>query len=74
MSLDAETSKLTKFGKVTIFPAKKGNVQIVVEDFEGKNCSCRDVAVLACVWAIGELQREVMRGIEEPGTNAIGIG
>lgn len=74
MSLNAEVTKLTKHGTVTIHPKKEGRVQIVVEGFSGQNASCRDVAVLACLWAIGELQREVMRAVQEPGTNAIGIG
>lgn len=74
MSLDAETSTLTKFGKVVIHPhGDPGGVQIEVLGFDGKNCSCRDVAVQACLWAIGELQREVLRCIEEPGGGSIGI-
>jgi hypothetical protein len=73
MSLDAFKTKLRKHGTVTIFPEKEGLVQITVEGFEADNASCRDVAVLACLWAIGELQREVMLAVQEPGTNAIGI-
>ena len=74
MSLNADVTKLRKCGTVTIYPKKEGKVQIVVEGFEADNASCRDVAALACLWAIGELQREVMRTVQEPGTNAIGIG
>ena len=74
MSLTAEVTKLRKHGTVTIHPEKHGRVQIVAEGFEGDNATCRDVAVLACLWAIGELQREVMRAVQEPGTNAIGVG
>ena len=62
MSLDAETSKISKTGKVTITAAG-----IVIDGFEGTNCSCRDVAVLACMWAIGELARETLLEIQEPG-------
>jgi hypothetical protein len=71
MSLDAKTSRLIKVGAVTIHPKAEGGVQIVAEGFEGTNCSCRDVAVFACMWAIGELQREVMRTIEAPGGDSI---
>lgn len=73
MSLDATTSKLKKFGTVTIYPTKQGRVQIVASGFEGQGCTCRDVAVQACLWAIGELQREVLRTIEQPGGGSIGI-
>jgi len=73
MSLDATTSRLTKVGTVTIHPGLEGRTQIVAQGFDGEGCSCRDVAVLACLWAIGELQREVMRTIEQPGGGAIGV-
>lgn len=73
MSLDADNIKLTQHGTVTISPDKKGGPQIIVEGFEGAGCSCRDVAVLACLWAIGELQREVMRAVQEPGGGSIGV-
>jgi hypothetical protein len=68
MSLDAYHTVLTQHGKVTI--TEKG---IEVEGFEGLNTSCRDVAVLACAGAIGELQREMMRNIERPGGGNIVI-
>lgn len=73
MSLDAETSKLTSFGTVTIYPNKERGVRIVVDGFESENCTCRDVTVQACLWAIGELQREALRSIEKPGGGSIGI-
>ena len=41
MSLDATTSRLTKTGTVTVLPDNNGRVQIYVEGFEGKGCSCR---------------------------------
>lgn len=73
MSLDADVSKLTRHGTVTIRPDKARGVQVVVEGFDGEGCTCRDVAVQACLWAIGELQREVLRTIEQPGGGSIGI-
>lgn len=68
MSLDAEHTKLTRLGKVEV--TADG---IVVTGFAGENCTCRDVAVLAATWAIGELQRELLRTIERPGGGNIGI-
>lgn len=62
MSLDASKSKLTKIGTIKM---KDGCVY--VNGFEGENCSCRDVAVLALAWAIGELSREMALDIQEPG-------
>ena len=50
MSLDSETSVIEKFGTVKVMP---GHIEVV--GFDGRNCSCRDVAVQACLWAIGEL-------------------
>lgn len=73
MSLDAEKSTLTRLGKVVINAHGDPGVQIEVLGFDGMNCSCRDVAVQACLWAIGELQREVLCCIEEPGGGSIGI-
>lgn len=74
MSLDSRPVKLTKTGTVTVHPSKEGFVQIVAKGFEAEGATCRDVAVLACLWAIGELQREVLRAVERPGGGAIGIG
>jgi hypothetical protein len=71
MSNDAEPIRLTKIGRVVI--DTDPTLPIIVEGFDGEGCSCRDVAILACMWAIGELQREVMRCIEEPGGGRIGI-
>lgn len=70
MSNDATPIKLTKTGSITI-----DRFGVKVEGFDGVNCSCRDVAILACIWAIGELQREVMRDIEQPGgTGRVSVG
>lgn len=75
MSLDSRPVRLTKTGTVTVLPVAEGNVpvQIIVEGFEAPGGTCRDVAVLACLWAIGELQREVLRTVEEAGTGSIGL-
>jgi uncharacterized protein YggL (DUF469 family) len=64
MSLDAKKLKLSSFGKVTINSATN---EIEIEGFNGEGCTCRDVFVLACIWAIGELQREVLASVEQPG-------
>lgn len=66
--LDAETAALSKFGRVTIHAN-----HIAVDGFEGVNCSCRDVAALAALWAIGELQRELLKTLERPGGGSISI-
>lgn len=69
MSLDADVTKLTAVGTLTVYP----DGSIVADGFSATNASCRDVAVLAAAWAIGELQRELMKAIEQPGNNRIGI-
>lgn len=69
--LDGDEAKLTRTGTVTI--GGKSNCHIVVEGFSGKGCSCRDVAALAMLWAIGELQRELMRTLEKPGGGSCGV-
>jgi hypothetical protein len=71
--LDSEPARLTKIGTVTIHPTKQGCVQIEVDGFEGQGCSCRDVAALAALWAIGELQRELMLTLQRPGGGALGV-
>lgn len=65
MSLDATEMNLTRCGKVEI--ALGGDIYLT--GFEGNNCSCRDVAVLALSWAIGHLQRELDATIRKPGGN-----
>jgi hypothetical protein len=47
---------------------------IVVTGFSTENASCRDLAIMASAWAIGELQREMLKTIERPGGGRIGIG
>jgi hypothetical protein len=34
---------------------------------------CRDVAVVAAAWAIGELQREMLKTIQKPGGGKISV-
>lgn len=60
--------KITKTGRVTI--TKDG---ISVEGFNVKGAMCRDVAVMAAAWAIGELQREMLKTITKPGGGKIGV-
>lgn len=60
--LDADPCKLTQTGTVLI----KGN-WIEVKGFESDNGSCRDTAALACMWAIGRLQKELQAMMERPG-------
>lgn len=60
--LSAEKAKLTAFGKVEITPDG-----VRVEGFDADNGTCRDVAALAVTWAIGELQRELLATLQQPG-------
>ena len=73
MSLNAEVSKLIKHGKVTVCAGEEGGVLIVTEGFEVEGGSCRDVSVQACLWAIGELQRETLKAVEKPGGGSISV-
>lgn len=63
--LDAEPASLCKFGTVTVEPSR-----ISIDGFDANGGSCRDVAALALVWAIGELQRDLMATLESPGGGA----
>lgn len=65
---NVERMELTHFGKVTV--TSDG---IEVQGFEGENASCREVAIMAAAWAIGELQREMLKTIEEPGGGDISV-
>ncbi len=69
MSLDEKHMRITDPGTVTI--STNG---IVVDYFDADGASCRDVAVMACAWAIGELQREMLNCIEKPESGKISIG
>lgn len=74
MSLDATKTKLTQHGTVTIGRDASGRTRIIYEGFKGDACTCRDVAVLAGLWAIGELQREVMLDVQAPGGGRTAVG
>lgn len=67
MSLDANPVRLTATGQLLI--TRDGKVEI--SDFAGDGCSCRDVAALALVWAIGLLQAELMKALEAPGRSEV---
>lgn len=60
--------RIKRTGKVTI---TKGRVE--VEGFEVDNASCREHAILATTWAIGELQRQLARTIKKPGGGNISV-
>lgn len=60
--LDASPSHLTAIGKVIIADGK-----INIEGFDAHHGTCRDAAALAIVWAIGQLQVELMATLQKPG-------
>ena len=66
--MDRYEMMLSRVGTVTI--SKSG---ITVEGFQGKNAMCRDVAIMATAWAIGELQREMLKTIKKPGGGNISV-
>lgn len=55
-------TKLNKAGTVLMHDDR-----IYVEGFDADGCMCREVAIHAVTWAIGELQRELVALIEKPG-------
>ena len=65
---NVDPMRIRRTGTVTI---KKG--EIVVEGFEVDGASCREAAILATTWAIGQLQRELHKAIRAPGNNNIVI-
>jgi hypothetical protein len=67
--LDADPSFLTKFGKIEVEPDR-----IEINGFDADNGTCRDVAALALVWAIGQLQIELMKTLERPGGGIACVG
>lgn len=71
MSLDAQHTTVTpqSDARVLIEPSR-----IYVDGFDAQAATCRDVSVLACLWAIGRLQQEVTKDIEQPGGGATAIG
>ena len=66
--LDADEACITQAGVVTISPDG-----ILVAGFDGDNTSCRDISALAMVWAIGELQRELLATLERPGGGNVAV-
>jgi hypothetical protein len=56
MGLDAEESRLTKIGTVTV----RRDGKVLVKGFIGENCTYRDLYVLAMTHAIQVLSRELM--------------
>ncbi|MDG9928288.1 MULTISPECIES: hypothetical protein [unclassified Pseudomonas] len=65
---NVEPMKLTKKGVVKI--SREG---IQIEGFASKNASCREASIMACAWAIGELQREMLKCIERPGGGNVSV-
>lgn len=66
--LDGELAKLNKLGTVTVTITG-----VTVQGFGAHNGSCRDVAALAALWAIGVLQQELLKTLERPGGGRIGV-
>lgn len=54
--------RLNDMGRIEISES-----EILISGFDANDCMCREVAILACLWAIGELQREVESLIRGPG-------
>lgn len=54
--------KLTKTGTLNI-----QQDEITIDGFDAEGASCREVGVLALLWAIGELQKELTAMLEKPG-------
>ncbi|MBU1282744.1 MAG: hypothetical protein KJ989_13165 [Gammaproteobacteria bacterium] len=66
--MDEYEMALSRLGTVTV--TKDG---ISCDGFKGKNAMCRDVAIMAAAWAIGELQREMLKTIKKPGSGKISV-
>lgn len=60
--LGSDAIQLTNTGRVIIEQGR-----ILIQGFDSENATCREVVVMAAAWAIGELQREMLRTIERPG-------
>ena len=67
--LDGNPAYLQDIGTVTITATG-----IEVTGFSAEDGGCREVAVLAAVWALGRLQDELRRTLERVGDNNICIG
>lgn len=57
-------SKITKPGTILIH---EGSIYIDNFDTEGRPTMCRELCILAMIWAIGELQKSVAECIAAPG-------
>jgi hypothetical protein len=64
----SDNACITKRGKVAV--DRNG---VIVSGFEGKNVSCREVAALAIVWAIGQLQGELEQLLRKPGGGNVAV-
>ena len=60
--MNIEPMQINQTGTITITDGR-----IEIEGFEFYNASCREGAIMACAWAIGELQREMLKDIQVPG-------
>ena len=60
--LDLEPATINIPGEVLV--SSRG---VAISLFDCENASCRDLAALAMVWAIGELQRSLLALMEKPG-------
>lgn len=67
--LDADTARLIQFGTVKVSAG-----DVIVEGFDAEGATCREVAALATLWAIGRLQQELTAILERPGGSNICIG
>lgn len=63
-----EPMRIKLTGTVTI---TKHGVQVA--GFDIQNAGCREHAILATTWAIGQLQRELARAIKAPGCGNISV-
>lgn len=66
ITLTPEPWKIKKRGTVTIPPNHAGPILVEGFEFDGVK-SCREGAVLALVYAIGELQFALAKHLQEPG-------
>lgn len=69
MGLDASEISIRRLGRVVI--TEGGEVEI--SGFEGNNCSCRDMAVLAMSHAMQTLQKRLHESISKPGAPGVSI-
>ena len=69
MDLDASEISIRRLGRVVV--TEGGEVEI--SGFEGNNCSCREVAVLAMTHALETLQKRLRESISKPGAAGVCI-